>query len=88
MCVRFLCADAVTDGRGGGRRAEPGSRLPLAVCLERGEMNQPLTSISADNQIEHTSDNFSTDGQRTTALKMAQTALGPAKHLPSFLSAR
>lgn len=54
----------------------------LAVRLEQGEMNQAVTSISADNQLEHTPDNFSTNGKRETALKMAQTGLGLAKNLP------
>lgn len=78
MCVHFSRADTVTDG-------EP-SRTQfmsvLAVCLEQGGMNQAVTSISSNNQIEHTSDNFSTDGERETALKMAQTGLGLEKKLP------
>lgn len=52
-----------------------------AMCLEQGEMNQAVTSISAHNQIRHSSDLFSTDGKHQTALKMAETRLDLAKHL-------
>lgn len=75
VCPLF-CVDALMYG-------EPSSTRfmsVLAVCLEQGEMNQAVTSISTSIQIHQII--FSANAKHKTALKMAQTGLGLAKNLP------
>lgn len=76
-------AGAVTDGDGEPMQ-NPSARLSLAVRLEQGEMNQAVTSISSNNQMEHISDNFSTDGIK----KWLSRGPRPGEKSLSFLSAR
>lgn len=51
----------------------------LVVDLGEGEINQAATSISTKDQIQHTSDYFSSNAKGKAALKMAQTGLGSAR---------
>ncbi|TMS21065.1 ALK tyrosine kinase receptor, partial [Larimichthys crocea] len=81
--ARDIYRYTVTDGDGEPMQ-NPSARLSLAVRLEQGEMNQAVTSISSNNQMEHISDNFSTDGIK----KMAQSGPRPGEKSLSFLSAR
>lgn len=53
----------------------------LVVHLGEGKIKQAVTSIRTKNQIQHASDNFSSNAKGKAALNMAQTGLGPARNL-------